>query len=230
MTDIIIGGPISRREWIIDRWYDHAITAAENAGLEPQFLHVVNIHDTPTRDRLRPDSIQVLTEEPKRQDKRIWNHGRYRHMVDLRNRGLTAVREHQPRYFLSCDSDILLHPNAIVSLVDAIEHPALPRLTFDAVGGKCFMTAPSEEYPSCGMITRTGGIRRVDTPNAVFAVDVIMAIKLMTPKAYNVDYTFHLHGEDIGWCLAARAAGVKIGWDGRVLSTHVHTEIPNNPR
>lgn len=221
MTDLIIGGPISRREWIIDRWYEHAHRAAERAGLTPTFLHVVNVHDTPTRDRLDPDSIQVVTEEPKRQDVRTWNHKRYQHMADLRNLGLAAVRERQPRYFLSCDSDILLHPQAIASLIDALDRPALERIRFDAVGGKCFMTN-TDEYPSCGMMSRTGGIRRVDTPNGVFPVDVIMGLKLMSPAAYAVDYQFHLHGEDIGWCLAARAAGVKIGWDGRVLSNHVH--------
>lgn len=222
MLDIIIGGPISRREWIIDRWYDHARVAAEHAGLTPTFLHVVNVHDTPTRDRLDPRSIKVVTEEPKRQDVRTWNHHRYYHMADLRNRGLAVVREHSPRYFLSCDSDVLLHPDAIVSLVNALDHPALEKITFDAVGGKCFMT-DTDEYTSCGMMARTGGIRRVDTPDGVFACDVIMAIKLMSPAAYAIDYTFHKHGEDIGWCLAARAAGIRIGWDGRVLSNHVHT-------
>lgn len=221
MTDIIIGGPISRREWIIERWYDHAWFAVDRAGVDARFLHVVNIHDTPTRDRLDHDSIQVLTEEPKRQDTRTWNHKRYAHMANLRNLGLAAVREHAPDYFLSCDSDILLHPDAILTLLDALEHPALERITFDAVGGKCFMT-DTDQYTSCGMMSRTGGIRRVDTPNGVFACDVIMAIKLMNPAAYAIDYQFHKHGEDIGWCLAARAAGVRIGWDGRVLSNHVH--------
>jgi hypothetical protein len=54
-----------------------------------------------------------------------------------------------------------------------------------------------------------------------FPVGVIMAIKLMTPPAYNVDYEWNHQGEDIGWSLAALARGLKLGWDSRTTTKHV---------
>lgn len=220
MTDIVIGGPIANRGWIIERWYQYVEIACDNAGVKPVYLHVVPAGD-PTMPMLAPDAIVWTTDEPVRPDKRIWNHDRYRHMVDLRNQGLAIVRELEPRWFLSLDSDILLHPDSLRLLIDALENPALPRSRFDAVGGRCYMTGTAQ-FPSYGMlVSRTGGIRRKDVPDGLFPVDVIMAIKLMSPKAYAVDYQFHPHGEDIGWSNAARAVGCRLGWDGRTLSTHI---------
>jgi hypothetical protein len=48
-----------------------------------------------------------------------------------------------------------------------------------------------------------------------------LAIKLMSPRAYNIDYRFHHQGEDIGWSVAATEKGLKLGWDGRICSKHV---------
>lgn len=230
--EIIIGGPISRREWIIGDWYRHVEAACEHANVEPTYLHVLAPWD-PTNDHLDPDAIVVHTDEQPRQDRRAWNHLRYRQMVEYRNAGLTAVRQRQPRWFLSLDSDIILHQHAITSLIDALENPAMDRLRFDVVGGKCFM-GDTRRYPSYGMYkTRnraTSGIQRLGVQldeNALFPVDVIMAIKCMTPAAYQIDYEYHPHGEDLGWCNAVHAAGLRIGWDGRVENHH---RFQRNPR
>ena len=55
----------------------------------------------------------------------------------------------------------------------------------------------------------------------VIPVDVIMAIKLMTPEALQEDYCFDTNGEDIGWSKSATAQGLKLAFDGRVCSKHV---------
>ena len=48
-----------------------------------------------------------------------------------------------------------------------------------------------------------------------------MAIKMMSPKAYNIDYESHIHGEDLGWSKAVKNAGGQMLWDGQVASKHV---------
>jgi hypothetical protein len=52
-------------------------------------------------------------------------------------------------------------------------------------------------------------------------VDVIMAMKLMKPSAYWVDYRDHEQGEDVGWSIACQEQHLRLGWDGRVCSKHV---------
>jgi hypothetical protein len=219
--NLVIGGPISRREWILDRWYAHVEIAAHNAGIVPRFLHVGNPDNDPETwaiisQRDPTEIIAVHTDEPRRDDIRLWPHARYQLMTELRNRGLAAVRAEQPDWFLSLDSDILLHPDAIVSLLDAVEG-------WDAVGGKCYMTDAGRREPSWGTLKLRGGIYRQDAePGALFPCQVIMGIKLMSPAAYNIDYHFDTHGEDVGWAKAAQAARLRIRWDGRVVSKHVY--------
>lgn len=83
------------------------------------------------------------------------------------------------------------------------------------------MTRRGTHAPSYAMMKRhSTGLLRSDSTN-VMPVDVIMAIKLMTPEAYNINYEMQRHGEDIGWSLACKTAGLKLGWDGRQANKHV---------
>lgn len=83
------------------------------------------------------------------------------------------------------------------------------------------MTLRGTHCPSYAKFKRDGtGLLRQNA-SAVFKVDVIMAIKLMKPQAYNVDYAADTRGEDIGWSINCRNEGLKLGWDGRVTNKHV---------
>jgi hypothetical protein len=126
---------------------------------------------------------------------------------------LKMVRELEPTLFLSLDSDIFLHRDALKMLVEGV-----PR--FSAVGGKAYMTPTSTMFPSFMNFPRQGAIERYDHASGPVPVDVIMACKLMTSAAYNIDYVYHDQGEDIGWSLACKAAGLQLGWDGRVTNKH----------
>jgi hypothetical protein len=156
-------------------------------------------------------------EEENVPEKRVWNPERFHRMVYLRNLLLGAVRNLSPDHFLSLDSDILLHPRALASMME------LAGSSYDAVGGKAYMTAKGTWCPSFGYISSSRGILRYESTD-VLRVDAIMAIKLMTPSAYLVDYEFHEQGEDIGWSLACKREGVTLGWDGRVTNKHVMHE------
>ncbi len=219
---IVIGAPVRSREWIIKDWMDHAVAAAHQAGADPEFLLVLS-PDDPTylvsleHAKKRGFTVDyIFREERQGPDARVWNHERYHEMVELRNILLEGVREKNPDYFLSLDTDILVHPLSIFNLVKDIKG-------FDAIGGKLFMTVKGNNFPSYAFLSNNG-LKRPDSKKT-FEVDVIMAMKLMTHAAYNIDYVWARQGEDIGWSTAAREAGLKLGWSGLVTNKHIMTPL-----
>jgi hypothetical protein len=221
--NIVIGCPFSDRGWILDRWLDHIYAAFSEANIEPSFIFVTGSGNEEDIDLLSsiPNATTRVVSEDSRNDIRRWNHSRYEHMVYLRNVLLNCVRERNPDLFLSLDSDILLAPNSIVSALDALDnHPSAW-----AVGLKCFMSPTSLVHPSMG-IWRDLSFTRFSRTNTddIATVDIVMAAKLMKPEAYNIDYSFHRNGEDLGWSLNVKNAGGKFIWDGRVTNKHVMGE------
>ncbi len=138
-------------------------------------------------------------------------------MVHLRNRLLGAVREIGPDWFLSLDSDVLVHPRLVSNLIET-------SVGWDAVGGKLYMTSHQSDTNEVSFadFCRSGSNRwfRQNTIG-VHRIDVVMACVLMRSRAYNVDYEFHHAGEDIGHALAMKRAGVTVAADGRVTNRHV---------
>jgi hypothetical protein len=214
-VSLAIGCPVAQRDWILPRWFDHVEAACIHAQVEPTYVFVVHPEDPCWAIIDKRASLHVRIEPPllRPHDRRIWKPERYQEMVQLRNQLLGAVRLIGPDAFLSVDSDILLAPHAISLLLQDLDR-------FDAVGGKCFMTPSGRTCPSWANIGREGSLMRQDA-DGVFDVEVIMAIKMMSPAAYAIDYEFHLQGEDIGWCRAATRSGLRLGWNGRVCSKHV---------
>lgn len=219
MTAVIVGCPVSHRQWALDGWFDHVDAAAKVAGVEVGFVFVGDArHDRSFEviERRAPDAVIGQAVSLRSTDVRDWGRpGRYAEMVVVRNQLLGLVRELDPDVFVSLDSDIMIHPDALGLLVED-----LAAGTWDAVGGKCFMTQAGTRFPSWARFGRSGGLERYDS-DGCFTVDVIMAIKAMSRTAYRVDYALHPQGEDAGWSVACRRAGLKLGWDGRVASKHV---------
>lgn len=213
--NLVVGCPVAHRQWVLPAWFGHVRSACAAAGVDPEFVFVCDPND-PSWDCIReqaPAATLVECVTTRGGDVRRWNQHRYRDMVSLRNRLLEAVQTLEPDAFLSLDSDILLHPDQVKFLLGDLER-------FDAVGGRCYMTAHGTRFPSWGRLSRNGGLQRQDAAG-VFDVDVIMAIKMMSPDAYWVPYALDLQGEDIGWSRSCRARGLRLGWDGRVVAKHV---------
>lgn len=220
---ILIGCPVRAREWIIDRWFEHAVIAGRNHDLAFVFVApngdptVQKIFDC--SERLHVNTDLVLLEEDLGPDVRRWTSDRYSKMVYLRNRLLGFARQVRPDLLLSLDSDMLIHEMAVDNMIESLANNP----DWAAVGGKAYLTERGINHPTFGMFKRgstEGAFRRHDA-NSVMQVDALMAIKLMTPDAYNVDYEFSRYGEDLGWSMAVKRAGLKVGWDGRVTSKHV---------
>lgn len=212
---LLVGCPVSHRHWILPQWFQHVSQACATANLAVRYVFVGDPSDPSFEviGQLAPNAITVEVIDTRSDDRRIWRPSRYHKMVELRNLLLSAVRTEEPELFLSLDSDILLHPQALALLKEDLDR-------FDAVGARCYMTKSGPSAPSYANLGREGALRRPDA-FGVFACQVIMAAKLMTPPAYRVDYRFHIQGEDIGWSLACAEAGLRLGWDGRVASKHI---------
>jgi hypothetical protein len=213
---ILVGCPVYKRGWVLPRWFEHVDKACAVAGVEPEFAFVVDPRDDETMDAITEypgvGYVWGREEDEPHPDERKWNTARWHWMVELRNDLLAIARAVQPDFFLSVDSDILLHPDALKNMLETAEQA-------DAVGGKVYMTPLGRQFPSYATL-KTGGLKREESSD-VFRTEIIMALKLMKPAAYNVDYAFHEQGEDIGWSLACKEAGLVLKWDGRVASKHV---------
>lgn len=220
--DLLIGAPVCRREWIIKQWYARTLLACAYADIKPEFLMVVDPRD-PTlveMEKLCKSSghnlRSIFVEESRTADIRDWKPDRYRRMVYLRNKLLKGVRRLEPTYFLSLDTDMLLATEAVHALVSTQRETG-----WDAVGGKAYMTRRGRHAPSYAMFKHNSTSIRRPESSAVMRVDAIMAIKLMTPSAYHVDYEFDSKGEDIGWSRACKRERLVLGWNGEVVNKHV---------
>lgn len=223
---VAIGCPVTNRDWILPDWFDHTLAACEVAAVEPVYVFVYGTSADRTWQvlnrevRLRPFEHHIVNYEEHPMDglRRSWDLARYNHMANLRNCLLEVVRYVGPDYFLSVDSDILLDKRVLKNLLEVIQDPDRP---CDAVGGKVYMTPGKSKVPSYAMLRNGSNELKRQDQDGTFPVSVIMALKLMSPKAYNVDYRPNYHGEDIGWSLEARKAGCVLMWDGRICSKHV---------
>lgn len=221
-TDLVVGCPSYRREWILPQWHECVCEAIQMAGIPEgrvKWVFVGPVFDPSWEvlfQRIEPSRLvlKFTQEDLDRPDERNWDASRIQHMVGLRNQLLKYVRALEPTYFLSLDSDILIDERALRSALSAIAD-------FDAVGMKCYLGAGLAS-PSYANLVNDWGMSRPDS-DQLFAVDVIMGAKLMTPAAYEVDYRFHAQGEDVGWGIACREKGIRLAWDGRHTSWHVRS-------
>ena len=221
---ILVGCPVRKRDWILPAWKQHIDIAMQRAfpDFDIKYLFVVGKDDSECRELISSwsDSSYRIVEENPKQDVRSWNSGAYMHMVDLRNCLLEEVRYENPDFFFSIDSDMLMHPDSIVNMYETyLSHDTW------AVGGKAFLSMGGKHHPTFGNWVdkaQRSNFRRNES-DQVMLVDILMAIKMMDRRAYNIDYCYHKNGEDLGWSSAVYSAGGTLWWDGRITNKHVMT-------
>lgn len=216
---LIIGCPVADRAWILPTWMDHVLTSLELAIdiIEVRFIFVVPALDHSTQQCIKDLEAEhglkvtiLLSSEEPRSDVREWGFERYEHMSALRNILLARVRSLHPTFYLSLDSDILLHRDSIARAISR-----LTSMEVNAVGMKLFMTPSGREAPSYGRLVNGGGWMTRGDFSSWSVVDVVMAAVLMDRLAYEmVDYEADTQGEDIGWSKNLKAVGLKAGWMG----------------
>jgi len=222
---LVVGCPVSNRNWILPEWNQHVLSSVfdlverDSRDWDLEYAFVVPSGDTETLSVLSSFDTSTFTltrDEPEVAVRRRWGPDRYQNMVESRNALLGLVRELSPDFFLSLDSDILLHPTAISKALELFRDGVW------AVGLATYLTPRGNTVPNMGSWLDQSYIRysRKDYPEAT-TCDILMAAKLMKPEAYQVDYEYHRSGEDLGWSRALKRAGGKVMWDGRVKNKHV---------
>ncbi len=230
---LIIGCPIYKRDWIIHHWIKCLLKQSIDLS-EVGFVFETSPDDLSTVHSLstwknmdkriplflineRTDIPHFSHDENTRQ----WTISKYHNMVSLRNSILKTVRECQPDYYLSLDSDILLeNPNTIELLIAHINSGA------DAVSPLMFMTPVGTNFPSV-MTWKDGShdkaYRHQSYPiGTYFKSDIIMAAKMMSKDVYNnVDYEVHSQGEDLGWCRNAHKKGFNLYSASYIYAPHI---------
>ncbi len=224
---LIIGCPLKGRSNIIEHWLQHSILSAGQTDINFAFWFLIDRNDPVADDlidlfnkyelinHLNVDFFEPFDGKGSTKEHH-WHKEKYEYMVELRNTLLGQVRKVKPDFFLSLDSDILLQKQTISNLLETSSK-------FDAVGGRTYLSYNSK-LPSYAMLNKsTSNLHRPDI-DQICKVDVIMAIKLMKERAYNVDYAYDSRGEDIGWSLNAKKEKVSLGYDGRVANKHIMEE------
>lgn len=222
MIDILIGCPSRNRAWILPEWRRHIESSLFDEDVSLHYTFVIGDDDLETKRLIETwdYTSHITVTEPDYGPKRRWNASRYSHMVTLRNQLLDIVRFIDPDYFFSIDSDILVHPESMNSMIKTLHN-----LDVDAVGGVTYLDPVDIRCTNLGnwqdYSTKTG-FKRVENPGT-HMVDIIMAYKLMSRNAYNIDYEYHKAGEDLGWSKACNNQGVRLACDGTYPSKHIMT-------
>jgi hypothetical protein len=238
---LIIGCPIYKRDWILPSWIRSIINQSvdlSNIG----FIFEVSPDDMRTVQSLiawkKIDKRIPFFLIKERKDiphfehfnnGRQWTMSKYHNMVALRNSLLDSIREQEPDYYFSLDSDVLIqNPNTIELLIGHIKNGA------DAVAPLMYMTPFDKRFPSVMSWANKEewkAKREEFYPiGTYFKSDIIMAAKMMSKKTYSsINYEFHSQGEDVGWCKNAALAGLDLYSASYIYAPHImHEEMLNN--
>lgn len=235
---LVIGCPIYKRSWIFPFWascIERQSVPLSDIGFvfetspnDEQTLSLLikwkNLHpEIPLFEiKERPDIPHFEHEKNSRQ----WTMSKYHNMVNLRNSLLGTVREIEPEYYFSLDSDILIKNSVTLELL--INHI---RSGADAVNTLMFMTPFDTKFPSVMTWKNDLENRAYREDNyplgQFFKADVIMAAKMMSKEVYkNVNYEFHIQGEDLGWSTDAKRKNYSLFCASYIYTPHImHQEM-----
>jgi hypothetical protein len=216
---IVVGAPVHQRGWILREWFDalaaqtygsdNLIVLLNYGQSDDDTLQIIN--DQMEDGRFR-SVITLVDKFADHRPDRAWNEERYATMVRLRNDLLTKVREIQPDYYLSCDTDMLLPPDCIDQLVNDIgDFEAIAPLTHMTPQGRC-----PNAFGLDGQRMNLVNVHQVERMFAVFGT------VLMTPTMYQqTEYAVHRQGEDIGWAVSAWGKHLDMAIDPHIMVKHV---------
>jgi glycosyltransferase involved in cell wall biosynthesis len=222
---IMIACPVRNRAWILPR-YLKSISDLEYPSEYLCYCFVINdcIDSTPNLladfARERPGQVKIIVQNLGRRQSKSHLRGYYHfaHLAQLRNILLLAFQKSDCDYLFSVDSDILLPPLALNTLLE------------DDCAIISALVCNGHELgdPSIHNILKHDGqggwIAIRDFPrNRVFEVDCTGAAYLLKREVidkYGVRYSATYGAEDIGFCQDAASKGLKIFCDGRVECEH----------
>lgn len=218
---IIIGCPVYERAWSLPRWFKSIFDQKINlkqAGLvfaytpgQDETLEIIEKYGQ------KFDSLDVIPcEDVKAFGGR--DSERYYSLVILRNRIFEVLRDLQPDYYFSYDSDILLPEGTLKGLIKDKK---------DIVGPWVDLVPPNG-IPNCVSVVGNGFRRRKPyaqfyPQTGLYEVDTVFAVSLMSNPVFNTcTYKWHTGGEDYGFAQEVINAGFKSWMDATYIGTHLY--------
>jgi hypothetical protein len=144
---------------------------------------------------------------------------RFYPLVILRNRIFAKLRELQPDYYFSYDSDILIPEGTLKGLIKDKKDIVGPWLDL----------VPPDGIPNCATVRDTGGFKRYKPyekfyPKAgLYEVSTVFAVSLMANEVFNTcTYKWHQGGEDFGFAEEVIKAGFHSWVDANFIAEHLY--------
>jgi len=238
MMKLFIGCPIYKRKWIFPLWASAIERQSiplnkigfvfEAAPDDQETINLImmwkNYHkEIPHLEINVREDLPHFEHSPR---SRQWTISKYENMVNLRNSVLKRVRELQPDYYFSLDSDVIIKNDSTLELL--IGHILDG---YDAISPLMYMTPLDSNFPSVMSWVDKESFKATRNESypigTVFQSDVIMAAKMMSKEVYNnINYELHSQGEDLGWCADAARKGYKLGCASYLYAAHImHEEM-----
>ena len=153
----------------------------------------------------------------------IWTLDLMRTMSDLRNRTITEMLTGGYDYWFSVDTDIVLDPRTLRTLIEADK---------DIVSEIFWTQAPSGRYwCNAWMVDQAAGMKEDWKKPGLYRCGMTGALTLVKREVFaaGVDYTpipniySALRGEDRHFCVRAACAGFEMWIDSHCPATHLYT-------
>lgn len=229
---LVIGAPVWNRSWALPAWFDSV-----RANCEPDavgLIFVVPPSDAHSREVIDERGrgfafVEVLRDKYEQFDRAVRRHDNHTSLAAARNMLITHVCQVGPEWFLSWDSDLLVSPGVLPTVM-ALEHPVTTVWTW------LNRTPPKQGMHWDEQLQRLVPVEWNEPVNATamawdpqhkekavavhldplhwdtwargcWRCDVALAWQLMRPEAYRVArYGPHPHGEDLpfNWTLERR--------------------------
>jgi len=222
--NLAIGCPIYNREWSLPRWFQSLFNQKINLKKTDLVFAYTEGNDN-TKDIIEKygskfNSLIILDcNDVKAFGNR--DSERYYSLVILRNRIFDTLRELQPDYYFSYDSDILLPDETLKALIKEKKDIIGPWVDLVPPGG----------IPNCVTLMPNGGGFRRRKPydkfypkNAgVYEVSTVFAVSLISNKVFNsCYYKWHSGGEDYGFAEEVINAGFKSYMHSDFIGDHLY--------
>ena len=218
---LVIGAPVYNREWVLPRWFQ-CIADFKIQTKNTDLVFAYTEGDDATLDIIKKygekfNACHVLDcNDIKAFGDR--DSERYYSLVILRNRIFDKLREIQPDYFFSYDTDILLPPETLKGLIKDKKDIVSPYVDL----------VPPQDIPNC--VSKIGdGFRRRKPysqfypKGQLYPVDSVFAVSLMSQPVFNTcSYKWHSGGEDYGFSEETIKAGFQCWMDSRYEGTHLY--------
>lgn len=218
---LIVGAPVYQRAWALGRWFDSLFRQKmdlKQTGLV--FAHTSGNDSTLEIIEKWGQKFDSLSIIPCEDVKAFGDRDpeRYYSLAILRNRIFDKLREIQPDYYFSWDSDILLPEGTLKGLLKDKKNIVGPYVDL----------VPPNGIPNCA--TKIGDGFRRRKPYAQFypqtglyEVDAVFAVSLMEQKVFNAcSYGYHPGGEDFFMAQQCIDAGFHSFVDARFIGQHLY--------